>query len=148
MDYGPAASGMNYATSVVPAGVTIDGGPDAMPLTMHAWEKVDGPQGTIVHTQRVATNIPGITNSFQAFYSDDLTPTETQCSGDAFQYGASGATLNQNVPDTDPISGTTNVFVTTRLMTFLAPGTPTSTAATLSAQTAAPIAVTVSAFAP
>ena len=41
----------------------------------------------------------------QPYYVDDSTPTETQCTGDAFQYGASGSTVNQTVPNTDPTMG-------------------------------------------
>ena len=61
--------------------------------------------------QRVSTNIPGIVSNFSAYYSDDTTPIETQCTGDAYEYGASGSTVDQNMPDTDPVSGTTLFFV-------------------------------------
>mgnify|MGYP003694433019 CR=1 FL=1 len=50
----------------------------------------------------VETNIPGIVPS--AYYLDDASPSpaDTQCSGDAYAYGASGPWISQNIPDTDP----------------------------------------------
>jgi hypothetical protein len=148
MDYSPAAVGMRYLTSTIPAGVTIDGVPDVIPAALPAWEMVRGAQGSVVHTNALQSDIPGIAASVVPYYSDDTTPSETQCTGDAFQYGASGSTVNQNVPNTDPTIGAANTLVSTRRMTFLAPGATVDAAAKIGAQATAPLTRTVTPFTP
>jgi hypothetical protein len=148
MDYSANAIGMTYATSTNPDGVTIDGNPDSVPSSLPTWEMVRGAPGTVVHTGKYQTNIAGLGANLIPYYSDDSTPTEQQCTGDAFQYGASGTTVNQNMPNTDPVTNATDFFTSTRSMTLLAPDAPVSAAQTLGAQAATPVSVAVTPFAP
>jgi hypothetical protein len=148
MDYSADAIGMQYLTSTSPAGVTIDGIPDSPPPSLPTWEMVKGAPGSIVYTNSLVSDIPSITTNIQPYYSDDSTPAEVQCTGDAFQYGASGSTVNQNVPNTDPTIGAAATFTSTRHMTFLAPETTVATAAQIGARAAAPLAFSATPFAP
>jgi hypothetical protein len=149
MDYSAAAIGMRYRASTNTTGVIVDGNPDSFPTAFPTWEMVSGAPGAVVYTGKVDTDIAGLTANLEQYYSDDSTPAEVQCTGDAFQYGASGSTVDQNVPNTDPtLSGGVSKFVTTRTMTFLEPNTTVAVAQHLGAQNAAPLAVTVTPFAP
>jgi hypothetical protein len=122
-DYAPAASGMTYGHDVDTRGVTVDGVPDSPTAGRITWETVDGPQGAlgIVHT--VSTDIPGFT--YTSYYLDKRTPgggTETQCTGDAFAYGASGPWVTQALPNTDPTNGAANRLAVTRSLFYESPG--------------------------
>jgi len=114
LDYSAAATGMTYRNSVYPAGVTIDGMPDAgipgsggqtglQPLA--TWEQVTGPQGALSVINRVDTNMAGFTAG--SFYRDEGTTglDFAQCPGyaDNASYGSSGSEFKSN-PDnnTDP----------------------------------------------
>jgi hypothetical protein len=148
MDYSPAASGMTYRTDVSPAGVTIDGVPDALPTDEIKYQLVSGPQGSVVHTSRFATTIAVNPGDVKTFYRDTLTPPEAQCTGDAVEYGASGTQYDKDVPCTDPALNCTDSFTTTRRMTFLGPSTTTNQGNTIAAETATPLTTTAKAFAP
>jgi hypothetical protein len=148
MDYGAAAIGMRYFTDTNTNGVTIDGTPDTTPTALFSWEMVRGAPGTIVHTSSVQTDIAGLTNNVRPYYSDDTTPAEQQCSGDPYQYGASGTTIDQSLPNTDPTAGAASTFVGSRRMTFLAPTTGIATANRIGAEAASPVSVSTSPFAP
>lgn len=148
MDYAPAAAGMTFRTDVSPAGVTIDGVPDAIPLDPVAYQLVSGAQGAIAHTSILDTNITFAPGSIDTFYRDTLTPPEAQCGGDTAEYGASGTTLDMAVPCTDPAQNCTQFLTTTRRMTFLGPGADNTAAATLAAETAAPLTTVVKPFTP
>ncbi len=153
MDYSADAIGMQYLTSTQPAGVTIDGVPDSIPAGLPTWEMVRGAPGAIVHTNALVSDIPGIQGTVQPYYVDDSTPTESQCTGDAFQYGASGSTVGPppgQTPSRTPTRprAAAASFRSTRTMTFLGPTTSTDTAATIGAQSTAPLTKTVTAFAP
>ena len=122
-DYAPAATGMTYASDVAPGGVRIDGTPETPARGRIAWETIDGPQGSlsIVHTLR--TDIAGLSST--SYYLDDATPgggVETQCTGDAAAYGASGPLVEQALPNTDPTRGAANRFAATRSIFYDAPG--------------------------
>jgi hypothetical protein len=122
-DYSPAASGMNYSTDTNPTGVTIDGVPDTVPATAPGWEKVDGPQGSLISVGSYKTSFAPPTTA--SYYLDDSTPTagaEFQCTGDAFAYGSSGARITSTLPDTDPGNGSTATLQGTRTMYFGSPG--------------------------
>ena len=148
MDYSAAALGMQYVTSTNTAGVTIDGVPDVPPAALPAWEMVRGAPGAVIYTNSLVSDIPGIAANIVPYYSDDSTPAEVQCTGDAFEYGASGTTVNQSVPNTDPTMGAAATFASTRTMTFLAPDTTVGTAAEVGAQATAPLTVAAAPFAP
>jgi hypothetical protein len=148
MDYSASAIGMRYFTDTNTAGVTIDGTPDTTPTALFSWEMVRGAPGAIVHTSSIETDISGLTANIHPYYSDDTTPAEQQCSGDAFQYGASGTTIGQDIPNTDPTLGAASTFVGRRRMTFLAPDTSIATAGRIGAEAAAPVTVSTSPFSP
>jgi hypothetical protein len=98
-DYSRAAFGMTYRNNNNPAGVTIDGDPDAVAAGQLSWETLDGPQGGVSMVHSVETDIPGVTLS--TYYLDDLTPDEPQCTGDSESIGASGPRLADPIPHTD-----------------------------------------------
>jgi len=126
-DYSPAASGMTYRSSTAPGGVPIDGVPDAMGAAAPTWEAVTGAPGALVSVSTLQTDIAGL--GLQGYYSDDATPATTQCTGDAFEYGASGTHVTTGIPNTDPAaSGTVATFTGTRWNVYVPPGEPASTA--------------------
>jgi hypothetical protein len=141
-DYSAAASGMTYKHSADADGVRIDGVPDAISPGQIAWESVDGSQGglSIVHT--LATDIPGFTTT--SYYLDDSTPSETQCTGDAAAYGASGPWVNHSIPNTDPTSTPFNRLLATRTIYYEKPGN--ANGAARSAQVASDFGVTATAW--
>ena len=146
-DYSPAASGMTYRNSLNPAGVTIDGNPDALTAGTPTWEQVTGPQGTINQIGVVQTT--GFTPTSTNYYLDDTTPSVAQCTGDAFAYGSSGVTMSGtsggSIPNTDPaISGTASL-TGTRVMYFESPGGSAADAANRRDQFLSPLAPAVSA---
>ena len=122
-DYSAAAIGMRYQSSNTPGGVVIDGVPDAMATALPTWEAVTGAPGSMVSVSTVQTTIAGL--GLQAYYSDDSTPATTQCTGDAFEYGASGTTITTALPNTDPAApGAVATFTGTRWNVYLPPGEP------------------------
>ena len=121
-DYSPAASGMTYRNDLNPAGVLVDGVPDAPALGPLTWESVDGPQGGLASVHVTSTDIPGFAST--SYYLDQKTPTgtaETQCTGDASAYGSSGPRIAQAIPNTDPTLGTADRLTVTRHL-FFEPG--------------------------
>jgi hypothetical protein len=140
-DYSPAAAGMVYRNDRNPAGVTIDGMPDAVTPDPDTWEMVTGPQGTLVISLAIDTDIPGF--AYVAYYSDDSTPSTTQCTGDPFEYGASGIWVNQAIPNTDP--GLPLIehyrFEPNRIIYYLAPDQSVPEAERLSLQAKNPVQV-------
>lgn len=120
MDYSPAASGMTYRNELDPTGVVVDGNPDTVAAGLPTWEQVTGAPGTITNVGRFQTTwTPASTTSY---YLDDTTPPVTQCTGDGFAYGQSGAWINSSLPNTDPALGGTDTLVGTRTMYFEGPG--------------------------
>jgi hypothetical protein len=107
-DYSAAAAGMTYRDDLNPGGVLIDGTPDGVLSGPKAWEMVTGPQGTLAVVPGILTDIPGFT--YTSYYSDDTTPPNTQCTGDPYEYGASGIWVNHSIPNTDPALGAYYVF--------------------------------------
>jgi len=146
-DYSAAASGMTYSTNLDP-GVTVDGQPESTATALVDWQMVSGPQGSIVHTSEVDTNIAFGAGANQTFYRDDLTPPETQCTGDAVEYGASGWTLSESIPCTDPLTNCTSFLTSTRRTTFRGPGATAADAAKIAARDAAPLVATAAPFTP
>jgi len=120
LDYSPDAVGMTYYNELNTGGVTIDGVPDAVTAGAITWKMVTGSQGSLVIAQTLNTSF-AITNQ-TSYYVDDTTPSDTQCTGDAFAYGTSGLWLAQNVPSTDPSIGATDSLTSTRIMYYEAPG--------------------------
>ncbi len=140
-DYSPAAIGMKYSNSVNPAGVTIDGVPDALTGGLPSWELVDGPQGSMAITTVLRTSYSPVTTA--SYYLDDAAPTTTQCTGDAFAYGASGSWVTNAIPCTDPALGCADTLTTTRVLWFDSPGRTAADAARDRAFTDQPLAALV-----
>ncbi|MDH3705037.1 MAG: hypothetical protein OES57_03175 [Acidimicrobiia bacterium] len=99
-DMAPAATGMIYRNSVDTEGVTVDGAPDTLAGSGQLdWETWAGDQGTLVSAHEMETDFtPTVTN----YYRDDSAPPVTQCTGDAFEYGAAGNWITSALPNTDP----------------------------------------------
>ena len=144
-DYSVAAIGMQYSSSSTPTAVTIDGVPDATGSGAPTWEAVTGAQGTMVSASTLDSDIVGLT--IGAYYLDDSTPPATQCTGDAFEYGASGTAITSPLPNTDPTLGAFNNVVATRWNLY-APGTETPDIDRQVANLVAPVTVVLTAFAP
>lgn len=122
-DYSAAASGMTYRNNVNPGGVTIDGVPDAVTAGRLTWESVDGPQGGLSMVHTLETNIAGLNPT--SYYLDDSTPgggSETQCTGDAQAFGASGPWTGGNLPNTDPRATPFSSLTSTRTIYYEDPG--------------------------
>lgn len=98
-DYSANAIGMRYYNPLVTGGVTIDGVPDQVPNGMIDWEMVTGEQGTLVHVHQLFSDIQF--DDLTSVYVDDLTPPETQCTGDSVAYAQSGPWAT-GIPCTDP----------------------------------------------
>jgi hypothetical protein len=145
-DYSPAAIGMEYSSSSTPSGVTIDGVPDVAGAAAPTWEAVTGAQGTVVSTTGQTTDIAGM--AVQSYYTDDSTPPFTQCTGDAFEYGASGTAITSAIPNTDPtLAGTVFNLTATRWNVYV----PTPQAAGVGdhvANLGAPLTAAVAPFVP
>jgi len=146
-DYSPAASGMTFSASNV-AGVPVDGVPDTVPTASAAWRMVTGEQGTLVHTAISQTNIADLATNTRQYYEDDSTPPVAPCTGDATLYGANGSEIAMDIPCTDPTQNCTNFLVTTERVTYLPPAGTASQASKIAQQTATPLAVSTSTFAP
>jgi hypothetical protein len=119
-DYSPGAAGMTYYSDVDSAGVTIDGVPDSVTQGAIRWELVEGPQGSLVMTADLYTDIPD--PSYTSYYLDDTSPPDTQCTGDAFAYGSSGFWMNHAIPNTDPASAPCYDFEAHHVFYYDAPG--------------------------
>lgn len=120
-DYSAAAIGMAYSSSSTPAGVTIDGVPDTAGAAAPTWEAVSGGPGTLVSTTSAQTDIAGL--AIAGYYTDDSTPSTVQCTGDAFEYGASGTRIPGSIPNTDPtLPGAVSTFTATRWNVYVPSG--------------------------
>jgi hypothetical protein len=144
-DYSAAASGMTYRNNLNPAGVVIDGVPDAPVAGAPTWEQVTGAQGSLTFVNQLT--VTGFTPSgMTSYYLDDSTPPVTQCTGDAAAYGSSGSYFNGTIPCTDPGTGCTATVSATRSIYFGSPGATAATATTLSDQVAQPLTSTATAW--
>jgi hypothetical protein len=138
-DYAPAAAGMIYRNDLNPAGVTIDGMPDVVNAGATTWEMVTGLQGTLVSTFLLRTDIPDFPTT--SYYSDTTTPTTTQCTGDAFEYGASGFWRDAGIPNTDPSLGAAAVVEMTRVLRYAAPNQSLAFAQARAAEAQTPMTI-------
>jgi hypothetical protein len=121
LDFNENAIGMVYYNMNVPAGVTIDGTPDAVPLTpvlfapQVNWNHISGSQGTVVVLFRFT---PLGSTTFGHYYKDDdvFDPDDT---GDGKSFGDNGFLITnlQTGAGTTPLE--INGF-------FLAPNLPST----------------------
>jgi hypothetical protein len=145
-DYSPEASGMIFRNDLNPAGVTIDGVPDQVALGEFLWEMVTGDQGTLVMAMLINTDIPNF--DYSSYYSDDVTPPTRQCTGDDFEYGASGFREDEPIPNTDPALGTFNIYEATRVMVYDSPGQNSAYAEARSLEALNPLTATAAPYTP
>ncbi len=111
-DMTPAATGMVYRNSNDASGQTVDGVPDAIAgSNMLEWEAWSGDQGTLYSVQSFEADF---SPTIVSYYEDDSTPPFTQCTGDAFEYGAGGNWITSAIPNTDPTQNPFNTFTQTR----------------------------------
>jgi hypothetical protein len=139
-DYSPAAAGMTYYNDLNTGGVVIDGVPETPVAGPIAWQMVTGAQGTVVQAVSFVTNIPAF--AYTSYYLDNATNPITQCTGDGFAYGSSGAFVNPTpaqIPCTDPGLGCTNFMNTTNTLYYEAPGTSVASAQTLDSAAKTPL---------
>ena len=140
-DYSTNATGMTYFNSLNTNGVTVNGVPDVVTAGAIAWEMVTGAPGSVVTVASVATDITPF--AYTSYYSDDSTPSVTQCTGDAFEYATSGIWINQAIPNTDPSLGAAKQLTATRVDYYDAPGQTVATAALRRLQALTPFQVSV-----
>ena len=146
-DYAPAASGMVYRNDLDPAGVTVDGAPDAVTAGAIGWEMVSGAQGTLAMTHLLDTDIAGFT--YTSYYLDSTSPPVAQCTGDAVAYGTSGFWRDSTIPNTDPaVFPIYNRFEVTRVIAYDAPGKDAVFAADRAAEARQPVSATAAPYAP
>lgn len=143
-DYSPDAGSMTYYNNLNQSGVTVDGQPESLVAGPLAWEMVTGRQGTLVISHSIYTDINPFT--YTSYYSDDITPGVTQCTGDNFEYATSGQWINHNIPNTDPYLVDPNVFNAKRTVYYEEPNQLPSIAATRHQQAQTPLQVTVYPF--
>jgi hypothetical protein len=145
-DYSPVATGMTYHNDLNLSGVVVDGVPDPVvpgPLT---WELVTGTQGTVIISALIETDIPGF--AYTSYYSDDVTPSVTQCTGDAFEYATGGAWVDQFIPNTDPSQGAAFTLIARRVVYYEAPNQLTDLAALRAQQATTPLVADAGAYEP
>jgi hypothetical protein len=145
-DYSPAASGMTYYNSLNTGGVTIDGSPDSVTAGVSDWEMVTGAQGALIIVGTLVTDITTLVVT--SYYDDDTTPSYTQCTGDAYEYGQSGLWITSAIPNTDPALGEFNTLTGTRIVYYEEPGQTVGDASARALQAVTPLDVTASAFPP
>jgi hypothetical protein len=145
-DYSPDASGMTYYNDLNLGGVAVDGSPDSVTAGAITWELVAGQQGSLIHTATVETDIPSF--AYTSFYSDDATPTYTQCTGDAYEYATSGVWIDTGIPNTDPTQGAYNILNSRRTVFYEPPGETTATAGLRRGQVDTPLTATVATYSP
>ena len=143
-DYSTNAAGMVYFNSLNTSGVTIDGVPDTVTTGAITWEMATGVQGTVITVGSVLTDVTPF--AYTSYYSDDRTPSVTQCTGDDYEYGTSGIWINQAIPNTDPILGGANHLTAVRVDYYDPPGQTVATAALRRLQAATPLQVSVATF--
>ncbi len=117
--------------------------PDTTGSEAPTWESVSGTLGTLVSVSSLQTDISGV--AMQAYYTDDSTPSTTQCTGDAFEYGASGTHIISALPNTDPAMGSANTFTATRWNAYV-PAAETANVAILTANATTALTAAVSPY--
>ncbi len=147
-DYSPEAAGMTYYNNLNLQGAVIDGQPDAVTTGPIVWEMATGPQGSLL-----MAHLPEVDFSpfvYTSYYSDDLTPSYTQCTGDAWEYASSGLWVNTPIPNTDPILapqyGYYSILTLRRIVFYEPPAQTVQTAALRYTQAGAPLGAQVSDF--
>jgi hypothetical protein len=140
--------------------VPIDGTPDSVSTAPATWQMVQqAGKGALVTTSSLTTDIAGLASS--TYYLDQSPASPTPCTGDVAAWGQDGQASTGpgggNLPCTDPTiygspgscptvvgQATANSLSVTRHRYVELPGFTAAQAATLAADTAAPLQTTVS----
>jgi hypothetical protein len=151
-DYVTNTIGLKY-TDPRNSNVTIDGTNDAVTPIGYTtgsaapamWQMVSGPQGSVVTSRTLDTDITGL--NVTTVYQDAKVASPAQCTGDAAAWGENGVNVTSpvnNVPVTDPtLTATPATFVTHRFRYFEGPNYSASNAAALDADAQNPLQTTV-----
>jgi hypothetical protein len=76
----------------------------------------------------LVTNVSGLSVT-NYYYDEKTTPNPvTQCTGDAYSYGASGIWVNSSIPNTDPHAGPASSFQGRDTIFYEAPAQPVAVA--------------------
>jgi hypothetical protein len=147
-DYSPQASGMRYTNDHNLTGVVVDGVPDSVASGAPQWEKVDGAQGSLTHVPRITVDFSPMTRT--NYYHDDATEPNpvTQCTGDAWSYGASGTHITSSVPNTDPHLGAAKKLQARETLFFDPPNQAVATPQNRSRQMNTTLQVTATRYRP
>ncbi|MFM7617092.1 MAG: hypothetical protein ACKO72_06475 [Actinomycetes bacterium] len=143
-DYSPAAHGMTYRNSLNPAGVTLDGTPDAIVNGEPTWEQLSGGPGTITHVHDLTTSFP---RTVSTYHLDDTTPADTQCTGDGTA-ATTGPHITSSIPCTDPALGCSGTLRARRTIFYEAPGGDATSAAAHRAAVTSPVIATTDPWTP
>ncbi|MHC4443543.1 MAG: hypothetical protein ACYTBZ_04585 [Planctomycetota bacterium] len=125
-DYSPDAAGMTYYNDLNLGGVLVDGIPDVVTAGQIVWEMVTGVQGSLIVSHYIETDIDPF--DYTLYYSDDSSPSVTQCTGDAYEYATSGVWINHVIPNTDPSQGLHYIMNSRRIVYYEPPGQTTTMA--------------------
>ena len=91
VDWNEQASGMTYYDANNPAGVAIDGSPDAVIVTPPTrWTQVTGVTGAVVNVSQVPVGLGGTQSTY---YKDDST-VDSDDTGDRRSYGDAGCQVD------------------------------------------------------
>ncbi|MBN1345806.1 MAG: hypothetical protein JXQ73_24155 [Phycisphaerae bacterium] len=145
-DYSPAASGMTHYDNINTSGLLIDGVPDTYTYGVPQWELVTGAQGSLAISSGIDTDL--LINYVINYYSDDSTPSTTQCTGDAYEYGTSGFWIGQFILNTDPLMGPYYYLTARRTLYYEPPGATVALAALRHDQASTPLEVTTTPYEP
>ena len=142
IDLSPAAVGMTYFDNLNRGGVTVDGRPDNVRTGVLDWQMVTGAQGSLTVAYVLDTDIPIGSIQRGSYYFDDVTPSWSQCTGDAFAYSASGPATGR-LPNTDPLRGVANRLTIDQSFYFDGPGLTVADAESRAARARYPLEVRV-----
>ncbi len=144
-DYSPAAAGMIYFNDNNTGGVPVDGTPDAVVAGPILWEMITGAPGTVTISHSIITDI--VPFAYTSYYSDDISPLYTQCTGDAWEYAAGGLWIDQFIPNTDPTqSGDVFTLINTRTIYYDPPDQTVPDAELRNQQAGTPLIITMRAL--
>jgi hypothetical protein len=138
-DYNKRAIGMIYYNHINLAGATVDGFPDPIIGGPIEWEMITGSQGSLTMVGIIRTNISGLV--LTSYYSDTFFPSAPPCTGDDMELAASGPWIDQEIPSTDPMAGSSNQFHHTRVIYYDPPNITTAAAAHRHDQATTPLKV-------
>jgi hypothetical protein len=145
-DYSPDAVGMTFYDELNLDGAAVDGVPEILTAGEFSWEMITGAQGTVVHALMLVTDLAGF--DYSSYYCDDSTPPEIQCTGDDYEYAASGFWDEDPIPNTDPGVGSYNIFEAHRTVVYAGPDQTTAFAQACADHALNPLVAAASPFAP